>query len=195
MKKFSLIVILMLLVRISSSFAQDEKILDDAAETAKAFQLMSLGPEHGKLKMFEGKWRQLCTQYVKDSPPVYGKGETENSFILAGKYLNFKSKYVMMDFNIENNIFLGFDRRINKFTLVVFDNQNTFPIVANGDYNESKKQFEFHFESLDLFNKNKPFPVTILFTFEKEDKYIYEVIIEQGKKTQLSLQIANIKMD
>lgn len=195
MKRISLLIMILLLVRLNNLFGQEENIEAESNETAKAFKTVSLGPEHGKLKMFEGKWRQLCTQYVKDSPPIYGKGETENSFILAGKYINFKSKYVMMNFNIENNIYIGFDRRIDKYTIVVFDNQNTFPLIANGEYNESKKQFVFHAESLDLLNNNKPFPVTILLTFEKEDKYIYEIVIEQGKKAQLSLQIANIKID
>lgn len=151
------------------------------------------GPEHKVLSKFEGNWRQLITSVGASGEDIFGKGTTNNKLIFYGRYLEMEAQINFEMTSAKTTMIIGYDRIDNQFTLFGIDEMSTRPMNATGKYDKSQSEFTFNATGIDP-NTKKKLKFRVVFRFESDDKYIYQMFIHDGKKEKKSIEIINIKI-
>lgn len=162
------------------------------AAIAKQAEMQSPGPEHNLLYAMEGIWRQLVSWHTKGQPDEFSKGFTQNRVILGGRYLQMKSIHDIGIFPYLSMTMIGFDRRIEKYTLHIFDVLTTYSLEAEGKYDPENQVLTFRGSSVPpMAEKELPFSYEI--TFEDDNKFIIKLFVHQNDEIFLRMKVVNIK--
>lgn len=133
-------------------------------------------PEHEALAQFEGEW-EVNIQFhfdEKEKQPLKGAGTADNKVVLGGRFIESRSQNIAFGMSITSIAYLGFDVRLQKYTLYSMDELGNFAINAYGDYKKSDGKFLFEGSTMDYVTReNQEF--RIIYDFEGEDKIKYEV--------------------
>jgi hypothetical protein len=132
--------------------------------------------EHEKLSLFEGEWDvQIDFFFDEDGgKPLKGAGECKNQVVLGGRFIESRSQNIAFGMSITSIAYLGYDIRLQKYTLYSMDELGNFAINAYGDFNKEENKFIFEGNSMDYVTKeNQMF--RIIYDFEGTDLIKYEV--------------------
>lgn len=100
----------------------------------KAMEKIMPGPEHEALTSLAGEWQVDITVWpAPGKDPKVSSGRATNRVVLGGRFLESVWSGTMMGMPVENLTILGFDRRMQKFTSVVFDTFGTYYVTAAGE--------------------------------------------------------------
>ncbi len=133
-------------------------------------------PEHEALAQFEGEW-EVSIQFhfdEKENQPLKGSGTADNKVVLGGRFVESRSQNIAFGMSITSIAYLGFDVRLQKYTLYSMDELGNFAINAYGDYKKSDNKFLFEGSTMDYVTReNQEF--RIIYDFEGENMIKYEV--------------------
>lgn len=133
-------------------------------------------PEHEALAQFEGEW-EVNIQFhfdEKEKQTLKGSGSADNKVVLGGRFIESRSQNIAFGMSITSIAYLGFDVRLQKYTLYSMDELGNFAINAYGDYKKSDNKFLFEGSTMDYVTReNQEF--RIIYDFEGEDMIKYEV--------------------
>lgn len=140
-------------------------------------------PEHEALARFEGEWDVKIQFYFdeKEKQPLKGSGTADNKVVLGGRFIESRSQNIAFGMSITSIAYLGFDVRLQKYTLYSMDELGNFAINAYGDYKKSDNKFLFEGSTMDYVTReNQEF--RIVYDFEGEDfiKYDVEFLLPDG---------------
>ncbi|MBM2815799.1 MAG: hypothetical protein HW421_2561 [Ignavibacteria bacterium] len=163
---------------------------DDLSQ--QEIDIMTAGPQHQLLYMFEGSWKVLFTYYQELNPESFGKGESENKLFFNNKFIEINTELQTDELTFHLKMTLGFDKRISKYFIFVLDDISTYPRYAEGDYDEETRTFTFSGEAFDIFKSaNTPFKITL--KFEDDRKFVFKSIVGEGKKAITTYQMNFLK--
>lgn len=112
------------------------------------------GPEHQWLKSFAGDWEMDISVWPQpQTEPLKYQARAQHQMKLGDRYLHMQSKGEMGPITIESLMILGFDRRMEKFTLMGFDSMGTYSISAAGSW--AKPEEVIVFEGVDQHPKTE----------------------------------------
>lgn len=188
MKKAIVIIILIL-----TGFANLRAQNMTREEAENKASLNSPAQEHNALKQFEGEWRRLYyfTPYMQE--PLQGKGEATTEIIYGGRFVEINAQVEVIGQLFHSKMFIGFDRRYEKYFYVMFDDYQTYEVRGEGDYDPKKREFEFYGSYFDALQKEEvEFKLTL--TFERNDKYYYRLYEKlQSGRYHKAVEIGCIK--
>jgi len=142
----------------------------------KAAKLAQPGPGHEVLKLFVGKWKSAITAHFDPTMPMKGKGQTTNTMILGGRFLQMEGDGTMMGMKVANVQILGYDNRNGKYFIFSIDEMGTYAVTAEGDYDEATKtltlrgteqegDMKFDFRFVIQFVDKKTIKMDVIFAF------------------------------
>lgn len=128
--QYIILFILFLAVNITSISSQEDN----------AMQLAQPSAEHELLKKLEGTWNIELKYDMGGGMMMDGKGIGSSKMILGGRFLQSDAATEAMGMKVTSMSIMGYDRRINKYTLYGIDEMGTYSIDASGDYNAADKK-------------------------------------------------------
>lgn len=111
--------------------AKQEADMKSVMEKAKA--LTQPGPKHKILERFAGKWSYSIEVFAGPKPMPGGTGEAEGTWLMAGRWLQFKMKGTMMRMPLESVTLMGHDNFKQSFVVTTVQNMDTAMNRAEGD--------------------------------------------------------------
>jgi len=147
--------------------------------------------EHKLFEKFTGEWRQNFIGYTGEGDQV-GSGYIKNDVILGGRYIESVSSIIVSGVQINGKIIIGYNTKQENYFLFGIDDATNFSISAKGQFDPQKNQLEFNGSDYILSLK-KEMPFKILITFERENKYTYQMYFGEGKSQKLLFEYACIK--
>jgi hypothetical protein len=146
-----------------------------AQDMAAVMELMQPGPEHERLKLFEGEWDMSTRMWMPGQPEIKTDGTSTNRLILGGRFLEMRAVSKMVGANWESLTILGFDRRHDVFTFVGYDTWGTYYVTASGTYVEEKKKLILSGEDTDPVMGMKQ-KYSFIYTWTNEDTFTIELV-------------------
>ncbi|MBK7867955.1 MAG: DUF1579 family protein [Ignavibacteriales bacterium] len=133
-------------------------------------------PEHEALALFEGEWDvQIEFFFDKDDgKALKGAGDSKNQVVLGGRFIESRSQNIAFGMSITSIAYLGYDVRLQKYTLYSMDELGNFAINAYGDFKKSDNKFIFEGNTMDYVTREDQM-FRIIYDFEGEDLIKYEV--------------------
>ncbi|MBN8547039.1 MAG: DUF1579 family protein [Ignavibacteria bacterium] len=167
MKYLKLLFLSMLLA--STAFSQSNKwtTLEELTLVLK---------EHEKLSLFEGEW-DVQIEFFFDTEgekSLKGTGECRNQIVLGGRFLESRSQNIAFGMSITSIAYLGYDVRLQKYTLYSMDELGNFAINAYGDFKKDEQKFIFEGSSMDYVTREDQM-FRIIYDFEGDSLIKYEV--------------------
>lgn len=154
--------------------------------------LTSSNENHEMLNRLSGKWKQNY-QYTRGERQEYGKGFSENKMIFGDRFLEM---YNNMDFfgTVTSTMqILGFDNYTQQFTIYSIDEVGTDSMFAYGNYDPEKDQLTFEVQE-DVLTPGK-LPFRIVISFERDNKFTYQLYLKDKGKFKSVLLIHNIRQE
>jgi hypothetical protein len=163
------------LLRAAEETAAAKKQPSAEEQTAAMMKAATPGPEHQKLKTFEGKF----TADVTAMDPTTGKeekstGTMKNEMILGGRYLKQDYSGTMMGMPFHGGGLVGFDNMKKKYTMLWVDEMSTQMMVSEGTADESAKTITFMC-TVDCPLDNSKKTMKQVVTMTDDDHHTYEM--------------------
>lgn len=139
----------------------------------KAMQLAQPSAEHEMLKKLSGDWNIEFKYDMGEGQFMDGKGVGSSKMILGGRFLQSESTSEAMGMKVASFTILGYDRRLNKYTMYAIDEMGTYAIDAEGDYNSTDKKLTLRGSVLDpstMTNDMQDFRFEYVFVNDNEIK-------------------------
>ncbi len=134
------------------------------AQSEEEMAMMGPGPEHELLKKFEGKWDVKFKLNFANT--IDGTATADIKSILGGRFLQWEQQSDATGFKFAAMNILGFDRRINKYTIYGIDELGTYAVTGEGDYDAAKKVLTLGGITLDPSGKSGK---------QQEYKFVYDL--------------------
>lgn len=117
---------------------------------ARAQEIASPGPEHDLLASLAGRWLMAVKIWgPPGQPPMSATGESVQTMILGGRFLRAEASSGDGQQRIESLTLFGYDRRLDLYTMVGFDNLGTYAVNAEGVYDPESKTLDLDGSTLD----------------------------------------------
>lgn len=131
-----------------------------------------VGPEHERLKAFEGTWDAATSMWMDPSaPPEKGKGTAVTSSLFEGRF-------VKMDYSGEWNgqpftgmALTGYDNTKKKYIGTWVDSMSTAVFYSEGTYDDASKTYTFLSEMHDPMAPGTMFKIRETVTMDSADKH------------------------
>ena len=139
-------------------------------------ELTLVQKEHEKLSLFEGEW-DVQIEFFFDTEgekSLKGTGECRNQIVLGGRFLESRSQNIAFGMSITSIAYLGYDVRLQKYTLYSMDELGNFAINAYGDFKKDDQKFIFEGSSMDYVTREDQM-FRIIYDFEGDSLIKYEV--------------------
>lgn len=125
--------------------------MSEATQTEQSFQMPTAGPEHKRLKPFEGKFRSQVKMWMGPGDPTVSTGTMINSFELSGLYL--QQDYVGDHSDgpfpgFEGRGFWGYNTGTGKYEGFWIDNCSTAMQLESGSVDAAGKVWQMTGEML-----------------------------------------------
>jgi hypothetical protein len=122
--------------------------------------------EHYLLYTFQGTWMQRAKLYPSpEAPPIEVSGKVKHDMILGGNFLRMSGYMEIDGERVDNLAFIGYDKRLGKFTFHAMDEMSTSAIDALGEVNERRTVLTFKGKAVN--------PQTLQ---EEDFKIIYNIL-------------------
>lgn len=141
------------------------------------------------LRQFVGNWRQNFVFSPPGREQIYGKGMLENKMFWAETLLEMTINSEYPTGLTVGKVILGYDRFRDFYFYLNYDAYGTYPLLAQGTYNEKEKMFVFIGQELVTVGKYEPFKVVI--KIERDNKFVYELY--KGSDNRKVLETVCIK--
>jgi hypothetical protein len=149
-----------------------------------------IAEEHLFLAKFKGEWKLNVAIFQKNGETLFYNGVSENKMILDEHFLHI-SRDVESEGNVVSSLqILGYDNIKKKFLMMSLDDMENQIKYFEGAQSADKKQITFNNVNLP---SNDQYKLKIVFTFERENKYKYEVFGLDGNKEIKTMEIHCIK--
>jgi hypothetical protein len=147
-----------------------------AADMMKMFEEMSRLNEHHKaMEAMAGTFKNEVTMKMSpDAPPQTSSGESRNTLIFGGKFLQFEHHGEMWGTPFQGLGFLGYDNALQKHVSIWLDSMSTGIMRAEGTCDETGKVITFKTEMADPMNPGQMAPVKFVYTIESEDSHTFD---------------------
>jgi len=176
-----LLVIILFFFSLANIYSQ---VKDQGKDLQLIRQLTELTKEHTFLHSFEGNWKIKGLNYLgEDETPVLGKATVTK--ILGGHYLEIAMELSESFGTSHARLTLGFDTKINKFTLYSMDDYENSALYCYGEKQGKKIVFEGSDYSI-VKKKNIRFKIEI--ERERENKFSYKFYNETNGKFRLMIE-------
>src|SRR5262245_10920211 len=110
-----------------------------SADAPAGDDLTAPGPEHARLKTYEGNWDVSGTAFSPQGNSAV-KGHQTGRMILGGRYLQLESEITVGDGQNQGMLeFVGYDRVQKKYVHVSMDTGSTTMTVDEGQHDDAKK--------------------------------------------------------
>ncbi|MCX6153287.1 MAG: DUF1579 family protein [Candidatus Kapabacteria bacterium] len=182
--------LLVIVISISALFltVHAQKKTNQSPET-----LIERSDEYEPLTLFLGNWRLLFVSYDKQKFSNQGTGFEEIKFITGDRFLSIENTIVIKGFEMKRHGYISYNKILEKFTYYFIDDNASFPVQLEGDYNSTERTFTFYGNGFDyaLFKERK---LKVYFKFESEDRYVEKRywIDDKGKET-IMIEFTHIK--
>ncbi len=164
-------------VAIASSFAlvQDKK-LDPMQEYMKQFARFTQPGEKQKLlERFIGKWDTETTFFMGGGPQPSGKGSVEVSWLMPGRWLEFRGTVGMMGKNVQVFSVMGYDNFKQSYVCCNVESMDTAMTHFEGDATQDEKSL-IGYGTLDEYTTGEVAKmVKYAYRFVDKDKIVLEV--------------------
>ncbi len=178
-------------VILSLAFMQLPAFSQSTIEDQKRLMYLTTPNEnHELLSKLEGKWKQNY-QYTRENVQEYGKGYSENTMFFNGRFLEIVNHIDYFKTLTTTMQIIGFDNYEQKYTIYSIDEVGTDSKFAYGFYDEEKNQLVFENEESALTPGKTPFRIVI--TFDRENKFTYEMYLKDDGIFKRVIRIHNIK--
>ena len=137
------------------------------AQSEEEMAMMGPGPEHELLKKFDGKWDVKFKLNFANT--MEGAATAECRLILGGRFLQWEQQSDASGYKFAAMNILGFDRRINKYTIYGIDELGTYAVTGEGDYDAGKKVLTLSGITLDPSGKSVK---------SQEYKFVYDLSVD-----------------
>lgn len=126
----------------TTTMAQDEKPAappDAAQMMAKARKYIEPGKNHKHLERFLGKWKTELRIFMGPKAGKPEPGEAEFSWLVPGRWLQYKSTGTMMGMPMEMHSLMGYNNFKQSFVSANINSVDTAMIYSEGDMDPSGK--------------------------------------------------------
>jgi len=154
--------------------------------------LTSPNENHELLKKLEGKWKQNC-QYTRGERVEFGKGYSENEVMFGSRFLKMTNNIEYFGSVTSTMQIIGFDNIQQKYTIFSIDEIGTDSKFAYGHYDSENKQLIF--EQLEDALSPDKLPFKIVISFDRDNKFTYEMFIKDRVNYKRVILIQNIKQE
>jgi hypothetical protein len=177
-----LFVLFFSIIFLNSSYSQSE---DEMA-------LMGPAPQHELLKKLDGKWDIKFK--LNFDVTAEGTGSAESKMILGGRFLQWEQRSEAMGMKFGAMNILGFDRRINKYTIYGIDELGTYAVTGEGDYDAGKKILTLSGKTLDPSGKSgAQQEYKFIYDFSTENTVVMQVIFKMADGSEKAIVEASMK--
>jgi hypothetical protein len=189
MRRIKTIILTLLIIFIVAGTVSAQFTIEDQK---RLMYLTTPNENHELLAKLSGRWKQNY-QYTRGERVEYGKGFSENEMIFGSKFLQMFNNIDYFGTVTSTMQILGFDNYEQKFTIYSIDEVGTDSKFAYGVYDPEKEQLVFE-QVEDVLTPGK-IPFKILITFDRDNKFTYEMFLKEDGKYKRVLLIHNIKLD
>lgn len=135
------------------------------------------GVEYENLAPMIGKWKVSYQMFSeKKSDDIYGNGINEIYFQFNGMMMVIHNVSTQTGMRYESFSYISYDKVNAEYYLFRYDNIVYSRIHLAGKYNEKTRTLTFEGT---ILNKEK-FPVKITYYFERDNKIVGEVFLDEG---------------
>lgn len=186
MKKFYTLVITLTLavlcpLALHQASAQNDKMQEGkmkemhAEAMAKWQEYATPGDAHKVLGQLEGEWYYTVNWWnTPDAKPGVSTGESENKWIMGGRFLLMDVEGKSMGKEFEGMGIIGYDNSKKEYTYVWIDTMGTGMMTATGTYDAAAKTLTENGSYTDpMTGQDKSFRGVT--TFLDKDSYTYEL--------------------
>lgn len=165
------------LVAIGSSFfaVQGDKP-DPMKDMMKQFARFTQPGEHHKLlERFIGKWDAQTTFFMGGAAAPSGKGSLEVSWLMPGRWIQFRGTVSMMGTNVQLFSMMGYDNFKQSYVWANVNSMDTAMTHAEGDATQDEKSL-IGYGTLDEYTTGENDKmVKYAYRFVDADKFVLEV--------------------
>jgi len=186
-KIFVLIALPVLFVTISNNLRADE--YDELRQHSKAVMITH---NHDIMKSFTGKYRQIFFFTPPEAKTMNGAGKSENNIILNERYLEINSDLMFGTDTLARKMLIGFDGMKQKYQLFQYTNIETFPLLAEGFFDDENKSLVF--TGTYPYKEINSADFKIVFKYVSPDEFTYLFYEIENNKESKILEIRNYKL-
>lgn len=181
----NLIIGLILLFNVNNSFSQ--------INYDKLFEYRQLEKEHYHMHYFLGNWKQLAEAYDEYDSKKHFNGILKADNLYNDRYIMMNSELDFQNTTFYKKYFLGFNKIVNKYQLITFDNVELIPQILFGTFDESTKIYTFLGE---IYNPEiaKQVQIKIVFEITSDVNFtMYNYIEDKMGNEKLTIKIVHVK--
>lgn len=143
-------------------------------------------------KIFEnyiGEWNVIYANRTDKGTPAGGRGVSVSTLTMGKTILQFENKLNFELGDIISYYIIGYDKNIQKYYFLTYDNASETPALLWGEYNKDKKMFEFkNYKGIPANGDMR-----LVIKFAREDKILINSYIITDGEENVSLDMALIK--
>lgn len=165
---------------------------EDYGELRQNSKAVMITHNHDIMKSFTGKFRQIFFFTPPEAKAMNGAGKSENNIILNERYLEINSDLMFGTDTLARKMLIGFDGMKQKYQLFQYTNIETFPLIAEGVFDDENKSLVFTgtYPHKELNSAD----FKIVFKHISPDEFTYLFYEIENNKEAKILEIRNYKL-
>jgi hypothetical protein len=150
--------------------------------------------EHQRLSPLVGRFKQTGRWFFPGQPPLEVAGETDNRFILGGRFVECRAKAKAGGIESESVSLFGFDRRRAEYFALGLDTLGTYYIHPWGRYDAARSAFILRGDEEDEAS-GTAFQYEFQLRLETPDRYVFELWFEfPGQKPMKVVELVHTRI-
>lgn len=148
--------------------------------------------EHEILQKFSGEWYQVANYTATDGKSTTAKGTITGEILLSGTICKLQSIQGNKISVNESLIIFGYDKNLKQYYFQGYDRDGNIPTTFIGDYDPKSQRFNL--ETFMVDDKGNKLLTLLELWFERDDKFIYKITVNERDKKTVIAEVANIKV-
>ena len=148
--------------------------------------------EHEILQKFNGEWYQVANYTATDGKSTTAKGTITGEVLLSGTICKLQSIQGNKISVNESLIIFGYDKNLKQYYFQGYDRDGNIPTTFIGDYDPKSQRFNL--ETFMVDDKGNKLLTLLELWFERDDKFIYKITVNERDKKTVIAEVANIKV-
>lgn len=155
----------------------------DPATMAAYMEMAKPGPEHDRLAALEGQWTQTVRIWMEPgAEPMEFAGTSDNRMILEGRFLECHGVSGDGPMRTETLHIVGFDRRMEHYTVTGYDTWGTYSVFARGPFHADLDRAIMSGTDYDpILDQQQEYEMHLRFI--DDDSYGWEVVFTDSAHT------------
>lgn len=160
------------------------------AEMAAWMELAQPAEHHQHMAPFVGSWKGEVNMWMApETEPIVNQGAAEVSWIMGGRFLEWKQSGDFGGMPFEGRAIEGFNNGDGRYESIWVDNFGTLILFYTGSCSEDGKKRTMNTEFNDPVAGGK-IQYKSVYTWTDEDHFTYEAFMDKGDGEFKSLEIA-----